>query len=357
VRQTARLRCSLAAIMTAAAERGTEGAYVYMRRREFISLLGGAAVAWPLTASAQQPATPVIGVLISYSLDRSGQRLLSAFREGLRESGYEDGRNVAIEYRSAEGQYDRLPALAADLVRRRSAVIAAVGGSPAALAAKLATTSLPIVFQVGVDPVEAGLVASLSRPGGNLTGVANLAVEVGPKRLELLRELVPTASDIAVLFNPTRSNAEAELRDLHGAANVIGIKLHALEARTDNEFETVFANVIQLRAGGLVISGDPFFNSRSEQLAALAMRHGIPAVYQFHEFAAAGGLISYGSSITNTHRLAGIYTGRILKGEKPADLPVQQSTKVELIINLKTAKAFGLDVPPTLLARADEVIE
>jgi putative tryptophan/tyrosine transport system substrate-binding protein len=343
--------------MTAAAERGTEGAYVYMRRREFISLLGGAAVAWPLTASAQQPATPVIGVLISYSLDRSGQRLLSAFREGLRESGYEDGRNVAIEYRSAEGQYDRLPALAADLVRRRSAVIAAVGGSPAALAAKLATTSLPIVFQVGVDPVEAGLVASLSRPGGNLTGVANLAVEVGPKRLELLRELVPTASDIAVLFNPTRSNAEAELRDLHGAANVIGIKLHALEARTDNEFETVFANVIQLRAGGLVISGDPFFNSRSEQLAALAMRHGIPAVYQFHEFAAAGGLISYGSSITNTHRLAGIYTGRILKGEKPADLPVQQSTKVELIINLKTAKAFGLDVPPTLLARADEVIE
>jgi putative ABC transport system substrate-binding protein len=236
-------------------------------------------------------------------------------------------------------------------------VIAAVGGSPAALAAKLATTSLPVVFQVGVDPVEAGLVASLSRPGGNLTGVANLAVRVGPKRLELLRELVPTASDIAVLFNPTRSNAEAELRDLHGAAHLLGIKLHVLEARTDNEFETVFANVVQLRAGGLVISGDPYFNSRSEQLAALATRHGVPAVYQFREFAAAGGLISYGSSLTDMHRLAGVYTGRVLGGEKPADLPVQQSTKVELIINLKTAKVLGLNVPQTLLARADEVIE
>jgi putative tryptophan/tyrosine transport system substrate-binding protein len=328
-----------------------------MRRREFISLLGGATAAWPVAARAQQPMMPVIGILISYSLDRSGQRLLSAFREGLKESGYEEGRNVAIEYHSAEGQYGRLPALAVDLVRRRSAVIAAVGGSPAALAAKLATTSIPIVFQVGVDPVVAGLVASLSRPGGNLTGVTNLSVEVGPKRLELLRELVPAASDVAVLFNPTRSNAEAELRDLQGAAHLLGIKLHALEAGTDNEFETVFANLIQLRAGGLVISGDPFFNSRSEQLAALAMRHGVPAVYQFHEFAAAGGLISYGSSITDTHRLAGIYTGRILRGEKPADLPVQQSTKVELIINLKTAKALGVTVPSSLLARADEVIE
>ena len=328
-----------------------------MKRREFITILGGVAASWPLAASAQQPAMPVIGVLISYSLDRSGQRLLSAFREGLKESGYEEGRNVAIEYRSAEGQYGRLPALAGDLVRIRSAVIAAVGGSPAALAAKLATTSLPVVFQVGVDPVEAGLVASLSRPGGNLTGVANLAVRVGPKRLELLRELVPTARDIAVLLNPNRSNAEAELRDLHGAAHLLGIKLHVLEARTDNEFETVFANVVRLRAGGLVISGDPFFNSRSEQLAALAMRHRVPAVYQFHEFAAAGGLISYGSSITDTHRLAGVYAGRVLRGEKPADLPVQQSTKVELIINLKTAKALAVTVPPTLLARADEVIE
>jgi putative tryptophan/tyrosine transport system substrate-binding protein len=328
-----------------------------MKRREFITLLGGAAAAWPVVARAQQLSMPVIGVLISYSLDRSGQRLLSAFREGLKESGYEEGRNVAIEYRSAEGQYGRLPALAVDLVRIRSAVIAAVGGSPAVLAARLATTSLPIVFQVGVDPVEAGLVASLSPPGGNVTGVANLAVRVGPKRLELLRELIPTASDIAVLVNPTRSTAEAELRDLLGAAHLLGIKLHVLQAHTDNEFETVFANVVQLRAGGLVISGDPFFNSQSEQLAALATRHGVPAVYQFHEFAAAGGLISYGSSITDMHRLAGVYTGRVLRGEKPADLPVQQSTKVELIINLKTARALGLDVPATLLARADEVIE
>jgi ABC-type uncharacterized transport system substrate-binding protein len=325
-------------------------------RREFITLLGGAAAAWPWAARAQQP-MPVVGVLISYSLDRSGQSLLSAFREGLKESGYEEGRNVAIEYRSAEGQYGRLPALAVDLVRIRSAVIAAVGGSPAALAAQSATRSLPIVFQVGVDPVEAGLVASLSRPGANLTGVANLAVSVGPKRLELLRELVPTASDIALLVNPTRSNAETELRDLHGAAHLLGIKLHVLEARTDNEFETVFTNVVQLRAGGLVISGDPYFNSRSERLAALAMHHGVPAVYQFHEFAAAGGLISYGSSLTDMHRLAGVYTGRVLRGEKPADLPVQQSTKVELIINLKTAKALGLEVPPSLIGRADEVIE
>ena len=328
-----------------------------MKRREFITLLGGAAATWPLSARAQQTAMPVVEVLISYSLDRSGQRLLSAFREGLKESGYEEGRNVAIEYRSAEGQYGRLPALAVDLVRIRSAVIAAVGGSPAALAAQLATTSLPIVFQVGVDPVQAGLVASLSRPGANLTGVANLAVRGGPKRLELLRELVPTAGDIAVLVNPTRSNIEAELRDLHEAAHLLGIKLHVLKARTDNEFETVFTNVVQLRARGLVISGDPFFNSRSEQLAVLAARHGLPAVYQFHEFAAAGGLISYGSSLMDMHRLAGVYTGRVLGGEKPADLPVQQSTKVELIINLKTARALGIEIPPTLLARADEVIE
>ena len=328
-----------------------------IRRREFITLLGGAAAAWPVVARAQQPAMPVVGSLISYSLDQSGLRLLSAFRDGLKEAGYEDGRNVAIEYRSAEGHYDRLPALARDLVSRRSTVIAAVGGSPAALAAKVATMSIPIVFQVGVDPVEAGLVESLSRPGGNLTGIANLAVEVGPKRLELLQQLVPTAIVIAVLINPTRSNVDTETRELQAAANQLRIKLHMLHASAAADFDTVFTHLVELHAGGLVISGDPFFNSRSEQLAALAIRHGVPAVYQFHEFAAAGGLVSYGSSITNTHRLAGIYTGRILKGEKPADLPVQQSTKVELIINLKTAKALGLEVPPTLLARADEVIE
>jgi putative tryptophan/tyrosine transport system substrate-binding protein len=312
--------------------------------------------AWPVAGRAQQPTMPVVGSLISYSLDQSGLRLLSAFRDGLKEAGYEDGRNVAIEYRSAEGHY-RLPALARDLVSRRSTVIAAVGGSPAALAAKVATMSIPIVFQVGVDPVEAGLVESLSRPGGNLTGIANLAVEVGPKRLELLQQLVPTATVIAVLVNPTRSNVVTETRELQAAANQLRIKLHVLNASADGDFDTVFAHLVELHAGGLVISGDPFFNSRSEQLAALAIRHAVPAVYQFHEFAAAGGMVSYGSSITNTHRLAGIYTGRILKGEKPADLPVQQSTKVELIINLKTAKALGIEVPPSLLARADEVIE
>jgi putative ABC transport system substrate-binding protein len=250
-----------------------------------------------------------------------------------------------------------LPALAADLVDRHAAVIAAVGGSPAALAAKVATTSIPIVFQVGVDPVSVGLVTSLNRPGGNLTGIANLALEAGPKRLELLHELVPSATAIAVLVNQTRSNAETESRNLQEAARLLGIKLHVLHAGTDRDFDAVFASVVDLHAGGLVISGDPFFNSRSERLAALALRHAVPTVYQFHEFAVAGGLISYGSSITDTHRQTGIYTGRVLKGEKPADLPVQQSTKVELIINLKTAKALGITVPQTLLGRADEVIE
>jgi putative ABC transport system substrate-binding protein len=331
-----------------------------MRRRKFISLLGGAAmsaISWPLTVCAQQPAMPVVGLLISYSLDPSGQRLLAAFREGLKESGYEEGRNVMIEYLSAEGHYDRLPALAADLVRGRVAVIAAVGGSPAALAAKVATASIPIVFQIGVDPVHDGLVASLNRPSGNLTGIANLAVEIGPKRLELLRELLPSATVVGALVNPTRRNAEIESRELQAAARRLEIKLHLLHASTDSDLDMVFAALDQLQAGGLVISGDPFFNSRSEQLGALTVRNAVPAIYQFRDFVAAGGLISYGTSLTNAHRLAGIYVGRILKGEKPADLPVQQSTKVELVINLKTAKTLGLEVPPTLLARADEVIE
>jgi putative ABC transport system substrate-binding protein len=326
-----------------------------MRRREFIGLAVGAA-GWPLVARAQQPPMPVIGFLNSASPGQDAS-LVRAFRQGLSETGYVEGQNVAIEYRWADEEYDRLPALAADLVRRRVAVIAATGGSPAALAAKRATTTIPIVFQVGVDPVEAGLVASLNRPGGNLTGFANLALEVGPKRLELLHELLPTATVIAVLVNPTRSNADAESKVLQAAAHTLGLELHILHASTERDFDTVFATLLQLRAGGLVIGGDPFFNNRREQLATMALRHGVAAIYQFPEFATAGGLISYGSSITNAHREAGIYTARILKGEKAADLPVQQSTKVELIVNLKTAKAIGIDVPTSLLLRADEVIE
>jgi ABC-type uncharacterized transport system substrate-binding protein len=328
-----------------------------MNRRAFITLLGGVAAAWPPAARAQQSAMPVIGFLTSYSLDPSGKRLAAAFRDGLKETGYEEERNVKIEYSSAEGNYDRLPALAADLVDRRVTVIAAVGGSPAALAAKRATTSVPIVFQVGVDPVQLGIVASLNRPGGNITGIATLSAELGQKRLELLRELVPTASTIAVLINPSNPVASTQSQEMQAAARTLGLQLHVLHASTDREFEPIFASLRPLRVSGLVIIGDPFLNSRSEQLAILALRYAVPASYQFREFTAASGLISYGSSLTFSHRQTGIYTGRILKGDKPADLPVQQATKVELIINLKTAKALGIEVPPTLLARADEVIE
>jgi putative ABC transport system substrate-binding protein len=326
-----------------------------MRRREFITLMGGAA-AWPLAASAQQP-TPTIGFLATYKLDRFGERMLAAFREGLRETGFEEGRNVAIEFRTSEDRYDRLPVLAAEFVSRRVSVIAAAGGSPAAIAAKEATTSIPVVFQVGVDPVEIGLVASLNRPGGNVTGIANLSLGVGPKRLELMHELRPNAKVIALLSNPINPAANTNVKDSHAAARTLGVTLQIVDASSDRDFEAAFASLAGLKAGGLVIAGDPFFNSRSVELATLAMRHGVPAIYQFPEFTAAGGLISYGSNIADTHRLTGIYTGRVLKGEKPADLPVQQATKVELIINLKTAKALGLSVPTALLVRADEVIE
>jgi putative tryptophan/tyrosine transport system substrate-binding protein len=326
-----------------------------VKRRAFITLLGGAA-AWPLAAGAQQPAMPVIGFLSNASPNVYALRL-GAFRQGLKEAGYVERQNVEIEYRSAESENSRLPALAAELVHRQVAVIVAAGGSPSAVAAKEATATIPIVFGVAVDPVEVGLVASLTRPGGNLTGVANLNVEVGPKRLELLHELLPTATMIAVLENPTSPTAEPFSRALQPAARALGLQLHILHASTDRDFDTVFATLVQLRADALVISPDTFFNTRSEQLAALALQHAVPTIYQYRPFVAGGGLMSYGSDQTEYYRLVGIYTGKILKGEKPADLPVVQSTKVELIINLKTAKALGLTVPLPLLGRADEVIE
>jgi ABC-type uncharacterized transport system substrate-binding protein len=330
---------------------------LHMRRREFITLLGGAAVAWPLAARAQQQAMPVVGVLSAEWPDQFTDRL-RAFHEGLREAGYIDGRNLAIEYRWAEGRNDRLPALAAELVRRQVSVIVTAGSTPAALAARAATTTMPIVFYLGADPVEAGLVTSLSRPGGNLTGVVTLNVEVAPKRLELLHELVPTATVIAALVNPTNPVlAETLTRNLQTAARTLGVQLHVLHASSEQDFDTVFASLVQLRAGGLVIGADALFNSRSEQLAALTIRHAVPAVYQYREFVSAGGLMSYGTTVVDTYRPLGVYTGRILKGEKPAELAVQQATKLELIINVKTAKALGLTVPLPLIGRADEVIE
>jgi len=327
-----------------------------VRRRDFIKVVAGSAAVWPLAARAQQPVMPVIGFV--NSAPRQGQEpQVAAFLKGLADVGYVEGRNVAIEYRWAEGQNDRLAALAADLVRRQVAVIAATS-APAALAAKMATTTIPIVFETAADPVKLGLVTSLSRPGGNVTGVTRLNVAIAPKRLELLHELIPTARVIALLVDPNNvAIAETNISDAQATARSLGLELHVLNASTERDFDTVFAELIRLRADGLVIGASGLFLARQEQLAKLAARHAVPAVFATREFVAAGGLMSYGGSLADSYRQAGVYTGRILKGEKPGELPVQQGTKVELYINLKSAKALGLNVPNTLIGRADEVIE
>ena len=327
-----------------------------MRRRDFITLLGGVAAAWPMAARAQQPAMPVIGYLSSASPDRDAGRL-RAFRQGLSETGFIEGRNVAIEYRWADEQHDRLPALAADLVHQQVAVIAQAGHVLGVFAAKAATTTIPIVFVTGVDPVGLGLVASLSRPGVNLTGVTTLGIELEPKRLELLHGLIPAARTVGALVNRMHPIAEAQSSELQAAARALGLKLQILDASTERDFDAVFARLVELQADGLVIATDGLFISQSEHLARLAVRHAMPAIFQLRTFAAAGGLMSYGGDFAEMYRQSGVYVGRILKGEKPVDLPVQQVTRVELVLNLKTAKALGLEVPPTLLARADEVIE
>jgi putative ABC transport system substrate-binding protein len=328
-----------------------------MKRRDFIKVIACSAAAWPFAAPAQQAAMPVIGYLDVGSPDGSAP-IVAAFRRGLARTGQVEGRNVAIEYRWADGHNDRLPELAADLVRQKVTVITTPGSTAAALAAKATTTTIPIIFAIGADPVAAGLVPALNRPGGNVTGVATLNMEVGPKRLELLHQVIPAASIFALLTNPTNPVISEPLsRDAQAAARTLGIRLHVLHASSDGEIEAAFAALHGLEAGGLVIGSDQFFNSRSGQLAALALRHSLPAIYQYREFTAAGGLISYGASLNDAFQLAGVYTGRILNGEKPADLPVEQSTKVELTVNLKTAKTLGLTIPPSLLVAADEVIE
>lgn len=326
-----------------------------MKRREFITLLGGTAAAWPLATRAQQSPMPVVGFL-NGATAAGWAPFVAAFRQGLIETGFIEGKNVAIEYRFAESDYDRLPAMAAELVHRRVSVIAATT-TPAALAAKAATTAIPVVFTTTGDPVQMGLVASLSRPGGNITGVTRLNVEIAPKLLEAMHELVPTATRIALLVNPTGPNAETLSREIEAAARGLGLEVPVLHAATENDLDKVFSTFSQLSAGALVIGTDPFFTTRSQQLAILTLRGGVPAIYSTRAFATAGGLMYYGGNITDLYRLAGGYTARILRGEKPADLPVQQSTKVELVINLKTAKALGLTIPRDVLLVADEVIE
>ena len=324
----------------------------HIRRREFLATLGGAAAAWPVAARAQQPAMPVTGFLSSRSPGESAS-VVGGFRQGLKEAGYAEGRNVHIAFRWAEGRYDRLPALAAELVDIQVTVILAAGGTQTGLAAKAATSTIPIV-NIGSDPVAAGLVASLNRPGGNVTGVSLLSRALTPKRLELLRELLPTATIIGVLVNPTIPSAEIESREIQAAARTIGQQIRVVSASTERDIDAAFASITQQGIGALVIGADAFFDSRRDLVVALAAQYRVPTIYGF---AAPGGLVSYAASVPEGYRQAGIYVGRILKGDKPADLPVLQPTKFELVINMKTAKALGLEVPPTLLARADEVIE
>jgi putative ABC transport system substrate-binding protein len=327
-----------------------------MKRRQFITLLGGAAAAWPLAAHAQQPTMPVIGYLDTASASTTAH-FVAAFRRGLSAAGYDEGRNVAIEYRWSEGDYDKLPALAAELVRRKVAVIATIN-TPTILAAKAATATIPIVFAVGVDPIKVGLVASLNRPGGNLTGITELNIEMDAKRVQLLHELVPAARSIALLTNPTSpAYSEAATESAQSAARALGARLLVLNASTASGIEAAFATLVDERAGSLLVTGDSFLLAQRNQLVALAARHAVPTLYHRREFTAAGGLMSYGASLPEVYYQVGDYTGRILKGEKPADLPVQAPTKYELAINLKTAKALGLIVPTSILLRADEVIE
>ena len=328
-----------------------------MRRRDFVKVIGGTVAAWPLAVRAQQPAMPVIGWLSSGSRDSDDVFRLPPFRLGLNETGYVEGRNVAIEYRRAEDQIERLPALAADLVGRQVSLILAAGRPDAALAAKSVTTSIPIVFVNSADPVQLGLVASLNRPGGNITGVTTVSAELEAKRLGLLRELVPSATSMAVLVNPTRPGVDAQLAQAQQAARVLGLTLHILRASSERDLDAVFVTLVQLKAGALIITADGLFADRLDQIAALARRYSVPATFQFREFAAAGGLMSYGPGFGEAYHQTGILAGRILRGEKPADLPVMQPTKFELVINMKTAKALGIDVPISMQMLADVVIE
>jgi putative ABC transport system substrate-binding protein len=327
-----------------------------MRRREFITLIGGAAVAWPLAARAQQ-STPVIGFINSQSPDRLPSSWLSAFRQGLKEAGYVDGQNLTIEYRWAAGQYERVPALAADLVRRNVAVMAVTGGDVITLAAKSVNATIPIVFSSGYDPVKLGLVESLARPGGNLTGVSVIAGALGAKRLGLLREVAPKAAVIAVLVHPDNPSIQRDVEDVTKVAAVISARIEVVTVRTDTDVDAAFASIVREHADALMVNPDPSFMGRRERLIALAEHHAIPTIYYSRDYPVAGGLMSYGASFADSYRQVGTYTGRILKGEKPADLPVIQPTKFELVINLRTARALGLEIPDKLLALADEVIE